>query len=149
MIEVISLKHLLTQIKHGFSVQKYKDACIALIAILLLYGFFHISGIGCPIKFFTGISCAGCGMTRAWYALLHLNLKEAFFYHPGFFLPVIALFLFLLKNKLNKTFYKIFMGIIVFLFILIYFYRMFTQNSDIVVFSPDQSIIVRIFNYLK
>ena len=30
----------------------------------------YVTGIGCPIKFWTGVSCPGCGMTRAWLAAL-------------------------------------------------------------------------------
>ncbi|MDE7047571.1 MAG: DUF2752 domain-containing protein, partial [Lachnospiraceae bacterium] len=49
--------------------KKGKELCnllSAIAAVLMVYGLFTVLGIGCPIKFITGISCMGCGMTRAW-----------------------------------------------------------------------------------
>ena len=36
----------------------------------------------CPLVIFTGFPCPMCGMTRAGFALLHLEFKEAFHIHP-------------------------------------------------------------------
>ena len=48
----------------------------------------------CPIRFLTGIPCPGCGMSRAWLAVLQLDIAAAFSYHPMFWvLPVLALFI--------------------------------------------------------
>lgn len=38
--------------------------------------------IGCPVKFFTGVPCPGCGMTRAVGAVLRLRFAEALRCHP-------------------------------------------------------------------
>ena len=54
-------------------------AIVAVVA-LVLYG----TGIGCPIKFLTGISCPGCGLTRAWLAARQGHLRLAVAYHPLF-----------------------------------------------------------------
>lgn len=43
------------------------------------------SGIGCPIRYVTGIPCPGCGMSRAAFALLHLDFAGAFAAHPMVF----------------------------------------------------------------
>lgn len=53
------------------------------------YGYYSIwnyaiYGNNLPYKYITGISCAGCGMTRAWIALLHFDINTAFMYHPLF-----------------------------------------------------------------
>ncbi len=37
---------------------------------------------GCAVRFFTGIPCPSCGMTRAMLALLRLDFRAAFYYHP-------------------------------------------------------------------
>lgn len=50
------------------------------VAALVLY----LIGVGCPIKFMTGVSCPGCGMTRAWLELARGHLAAAFAYHPLF-----------------------------------------------------------------
>ncbi len=38
--------------------------------------------IGCPFRFFFGICCPGCGMTRAILALLRLDFSNAWDAHP-------------------------------------------------------------------
>ena len=35
----------------------------------------------CPIQRFFGVSCFGCGLTRAFIAILHFDLKTALHYH--------------------------------------------------------------------
>ena len=37
---------------------------------------------GCPIRLVTGVSCAGCGMTRALHALAHGEVLRAFSMNP-------------------------------------------------------------------
>ena len=67
---------------------KKRQNISALFTIAVFYLILEsVFGITCPILFLTGISCAGCGMSRAWIALLHFNIHEAFMYHPLFFLP--------------------------------------------------------------
>lgn len=48
----------------------------------------------CLFRTFTGLDCPGCGMTRAFYCLLHFNFAGAFRYNPFSFLlaPLLALF---------------------------------------------------------
>ena len=43
-----------------------KELICAATAVVVLYTAMESIGITCPIKFITGISCAGCGMSRAW-----------------------------------------------------------------------------------
>lgn len=57
------------------------------VAALVLY----LIGVGCPIKFMTGVSCPGCGMTRAWLELAQGHLAAALAYHPLFWaVPVVV-----------------------------------------------------------
>lgn len=128
--------------------RKIKDATIAAAAIILLYVFFHLVGIGCPIKFFTGISCPGCGMTRAWGALLHLDFAKAFYYHPLFFIPPFMAVVFLLKNKLSVKIYKFIIFTVFALFVIIYAYRMFGPYEEIVSIDLRKNILLRIYDFL-
>ncbi|OOM76142.1 hypothetical protein CLPUN_28660 [Clostridium puniceum] len=118
------------------------------LAMVLLYIFYNIVGIGCPIKFFTGISCAGCGMTRAWIHLGHLDIRGAFHYHPLFFLPIIYLFLYLYKDKIpHKTFiYVVAIGITIFL--IIYIFRLLNPD-DIVNINIENGFIYKIFKFIR
>lgn len=48
------------------------EVITSVAAVVVLYVILESFGVTCPIKYITGISCAGCGMSRAWIALLHL-----------------------------------------------------------------------------
>ena len=62
------------------SLMKEKRGMISAIsAVVILYIFLECFGITCPIKFITGVSCAGCGMSRAWLACLRFDFKKAFY----------------------------------------------------------------------
>ena len=125
------------------------EAISAIAAVVILYIILESFGVTCPIKYLTGISCAGCGMSRAWISLLHLNLRDAFMYHPLFFLPPVALIIMLCKSKINIKFYKIFMFTIVVAFVIVYMYRMIAGIDNIVVFEPQNNILFRIMRELK
>lgn len=48
---------------------------------------------GCVFRRLTGIPCVACGMNRAWHAVLRLDFRAAFRYHPMFWsVPVFALY---------------------------------------------------------
>lgn len=126
-----------------------RSALICIAIIIAIYAIMQCFGITCPIKYMTGISCAGCGMTRAWLALLHFDVKAAFIYHPLFFMPPVALVLYICKAKLNKKVYYFCWGIIIAAFIIVYLYRMIWVHDDIVVFEPWNNIITRTFTLLR
>lgn len=116
------------------------------LVIVLLYVFYYIVGIGCPIKFLTGISCAGCGMTRSWICLLHLDIKGAFYYHPLFFLPIIYFFLFLFKDKIQHKIFVCIVAIGMVAFIITYIFRLLNPDDVVVDININNSVI---YNILK
>lgn len=59
---------------------------VAVGALVLL-----LTDIGCVFKLVTGLSCPGCGMTRAWLAALRLDLPAALAYHPLFWVVPVAI----------------------------------------------------------
>ncbi|MBR3318571.1 MAG: DUF2752 domain-containing protein [Atopobiaceae bacterium] len=59
---------------------------VARSILAVLAAVFVIAHTGCPIKFWTGISCPGCGMTRAWISALTLRFDLALAYHPLFWM---------------------------------------------------------------
>lgn len=126
-----------------------KELITSITAVVVLYVIIESFGVTCPIKYITGISCAGCGMSRAWIALLHFNIHDAFMYHPLFFLPPVAVIIMLMKSKINIKIYKIFMFTIAGAFVIVYLYRMFMGTGDIVVFEPQNNIIFRIIHKLN
>ena len=125
------------------------EVITSVAAVVVLYVILESFGVTCPIKYITGISCAGCGMSRAWIALLHFNIHEAFMYHPLFFLPPVVVIVMLLKSKINIKSYKIFMFTMAGAFVIVYLYRMFIGTGDIVVFEPQNNILFRIIRKLN
>lgn len=80
--------------------KKLKEYGIPALAVLLVIALMYISGIGCPIRYMTGIPCAGCGMTRAAVALVLLDFKQALHYHPMVYaLPIFVALYFLARHK--------------------------------------------------
>lgn len=63
-----------------------KKRCRDFFFFCLLLGvyvaFITLTGIGCPIRFSTGISCPGCGMSRAVLLMLSGHFRAAFRMHP-------------------------------------------------------------------
>lgn len=122
--------------------QKIKDL-VALGAILVVYVGLAYAGMPCPIRYFTGISCAGCGMTRAWSAFLHGDPAAAFRCHPLFPLPAVAIMLWLLHHRIPVRLYRVLMLGIVLLFLTVYGWRLLDTQEDIVVFDPVNGMILR------
>ena len=98
------------------------EVITSVAAVVVLYVILESFGVTCPIKYITGISCAGCGMSRAWISLLHFNIHDAFMYH---------------------------MFTIAGAFVIVYLYRMFIGTGDIVVFEPQNNILFRIIQKLN
>ena len=70
------------------------------IAILFI-GLFIFYVYKCPIKLFFRIDCPGCGMTRAYKALLRLDFQTAFSYHELFPIPFIVLVYQIFRKKFS------------------------------------------------
>lgn len=73
-------------------------AVFALFVCLMLF-----SGVHCIIKELTGITCPGCGMTRAYISLLRFDFAGAFRYHKMFWsVPVLYVY-FLFDGRVTKS----------------------------------------------
>ena len=117
-------------------------------AIVLFYVVIEALGVTCPILFLTGISCAGCGMSRAWLALLGGNLAGAFAFHPLFWLPVPAAALLLFQKKLPRRVFRWGIGTVCALFLMVYLARMLAMDDPVIVFQPSQGLIGRVVSHV-
>ena len=118
------------------------EVITSVAAVVVLYVILESFGVTCPIKYITG-------MSRAWISLLHFNIHDAFMYHPLFFLPPVVVIAMLFKSKINIKFYKIFMFTIAGAFVIVYLYRMFIGDGNVVVFEPQNNILFRIIQKLN
>lgn len=73
---------------------KIITVCVCLAVLLLSAGGF----LPCIWRKILGIPCPGCGMSRAYTALLAGDIRTAFAMHPLFFAPPVILALCLLKK---------------------------------------------------
>lgn len=121
-----------------------KDDLKFVLIVILFYSLLHAGGIGCPIKFLTGISCAGCGMLRAWLCILKLDYSEAFYYHPLFPLPLVGLVLYLFRARLPRKLLELSFLVMVILFIGVYSFRLLAANDHIVEINPGYGLIGRL-----
>ncbi len=130
--------------------EKLKKFIAPAIIIILFYALLHIIGVGCPIKFISGISCPGCGMTRAAFSLLQLNFAAAFYYHPLFPLVFIMGGGFVLRTlkKLPKKAFDIITYACCGAFLFVWLVRMIWGDGEIVSFHPENSIFARIFSFI-
>lgn len=127
---------------------KVKDYIHLALVILLLYGVFHILGIGCPIKYLTGISCAGCGMTRSWLCVLRFDFSAAFYYHPLFWIPPFALVCVIYKQKMSKRLYNTMMFFIALMFIAVYLIRILDPEETVVKIDINDGAISRCIKFI-
>lgn len=117
-----------------------------LAGIALFYVLIEAMGITCPILFLTGISCAGCGMSRAWMALLCGDLAGAFTFHPLFWLPVPAAALLFFRQRIPGRVFRWGIGAVCMLLLVVYLVRLFAMNDPVVVFHPSQGLAGRLIS---
>lgn len=111
---------------------------------LALYVFCaYIFDIPCPIKYLTGLSCLGCGMTRACASALSLNFTEAFYYHPLWCaVPILVALLLTFHLRKNKKAFYATLFVCVALFAFIYVYRIVT-HSPVLSFNLQNGAIYK------
>ena len=124
---------------------KLKDCVKAAAAVAVFYGVLQLFGITCPIKFVTGVSCPGCGMTRAWLSLVfRQDLHAAFHYHPLFWIMIPAVPVFFLRERLPRPFTRLCLAAALLLFFSVYAWRMMSPDETIVCFRPRDGLIGRV-----
>ena len=76
------------------------------VPVILVIGViaFIYTRIGCPARYFFGICCPGCGMTRAAFSILKLDFAAALRYNPSIFVLPVAFIVFLFRKKIPRTF---------------------------------------------
>ncbi len=130
---------------------KRKDLGVFLLIVLLYIAVMSITGIGCPIRWFTGISCPGCGMSRAFFSLLHLDFAGAFRYHPLIY-PIILFvpyyFLGSEKTDRQKKVKKTLLILLAILAICLWIFRIFHEDS-VVRIDLSNSVMIKYLKQMK
>lgn len=125
-------------------------------AVFVILIFLILTRFTCIIKLITGLPCPSCGMTRAYLSLLHLNIKDAWNYHPLFwFIPPVILFIIISEKPLfhDKKKQALFLIAVFFIIFSVYSYRMiklfpnippmdYNKNSLIYTFYERLSLLI-------
>jgi hypothetical protein len=125
---------------------EYSAELGALGGVVAFYLLLFALGITCPIKFVFGISCPGCGMSRAVFSVLRGDPLKAFYYHPLWVTLIpfaFAFFIFYVKRMHRAL--NISIGIFGVLMLIVYIYRLFFLTQDIVVCDPQNGAVFKLF----
>lgn len=126
--------------------QKHRSALFGALLVAAFYLLLFTLGISCPIKFLIGISCPGCGMTRACLSALRLDFAAAFSYHPLWvLLPPIALLLLWESKKAKRLFLPTLLLFVLALSI-VYAFRLSGGGDGVIAFSPEDGFIYKQFS---
>ena len=126
-----------------------KGAILAFLAIFCVCLLRFVLGLPCPIQYTVGISCPGCGMTRALWSLATLDFSAALYYHPVCFaLPVFVAFLILFKAKGMKRSATVLLAVLISLLLAVYVWRLSDGNNDAVVCAPQNGLIARFIRHI-
>ncbi len=125
-----------------------KDRLLLMFYLAGIYVLFTLLHIGCPIRFATGISCPGCGMTRAYYSLLHLDFGLALHYHPLFMLVPLMVVLYLFDYSINPRLLRILWVFIIISFLTTYLIRLFILQSNVVTIDISSGIMIKLYQFI-
>lgn len=128
--------------------KKLKEAFSLLIGLGLYILLTSVTGVGCPIKWLTGVSCAGCGMTRAIFYALQFQFEKAFYYHPLFWMMPFCIICFLLWEKFPLKLRKSVIWTFIICFGAVYLVRLFRDNGSIVSIDVKEGMIARLWRRL-
>ncbi|MEE1011082.1 MAG: DUF2752 domain-containing protein [Acutalibacteraceae bacterium] len=118
--------------------KKYYPYLIIIAVLILFYAF-----IGCPTKVFLGVTCPGCGMSRAAEALLKLDFQLAFQMHPLIFFMPAALIILLIRKKIPPKIFDILLIVAAVGMFAVYFFRLFS-GSEVVYIDFKEGLIYKL-----
>ena len=81
-------------------IKQLKNKLVLTAAYIVVLLIFWLLKLPCLYKYFFNIDCIGCGMSRAYFSLLRLDIADAFSYHPMFWSVPIAYLYLLFDGKL-------------------------------------------------
>lgn len=123
------------------------------ISIGLVVIIYDTLGMGCPFRFFLGVSCPGCGITRAWLSFFKGDLSLAFYYHPLFLTVAPMAVLVLLRKNVDKRLFSVCLGIYIIAMFVVYAMRITDHTQDIVIYKPEtglyMKVIMGIYKYVE
>ena len=123
---------------------------IAVGATVIIFAVMIAWGLPCPIKYMTGISCAGCGMTRAVLSAIGGEFSRAFYYHPLWFLvPIVAVILSVAKIMKKDRLFDVTLWGFAIAMLALWIVRLIDRNCTVVTVDFDASVWARVVGMLE
>ena len=87
-----------------------------------------LSGTGCPIERLSGISCPGCGMSRALLCLLRLDIAKALYFHPLSVVMPFAAAVWMLRRMFSSRLLRSLSGVLIAAFLICWLMRLYAGD---------------------
>lgn len=133
------------ELRAGMTRKRVYGMMIGVLVVIALLVFYR-----CPLRLFMGIPCPGCGMTRAFWSLLHFRIGEAFHNHPLFPVVIVVAGYYFLekwgKIRFSQKTKQCFLILFSILFVIVYLIRLW-HGSDVVRFCPEEGVLYRFYQY--
>ena len=125
--------------------RKHQDLILVPAVLIVYVGASFILPMKCPILWLTGISCPGCGITRALISLCRLDFATAWQYNPMIYylIPLMPTLLVLYLRNAKKA-VETLLAISAALMILVWLCRLLL-HCPVLTFAPSQGFIPRLF----
>lgn len=120
---------------------------VGLAAVYFVLSLFEIPT--CPSKIFLGISCPGCGLSRAFMSVFRFDFAAAFEFNPLWPLVIVTVILLAVfwvkgKNQVLEITGIVFLVIA----LVIYIYRVAFTESPVVVWDFESGLIYRGYSWI-
>ena len=127
--------------------QRYRDVLYMLLFLVAYCAIAMLLSLPCPIRWLTGVSCPGCGITRASVALCRLDFRQAVYYNPSVFIVIAAVLLVIVFRNSRKA-KKWIVGTAAVMMVLVYICRMAIFKTPVLQFDPASGAIPRFFRWI-
>lgn len=117
------------------------DAVGIFFTVVILAAYYWC--IGCPFRFFLGLPCLGCGMTRAWGRILRGDILGAFYFHPLWGCPPLFIICFLWLRPKHRRLYRAVVLVMLLLFVGTFVIRLLA-HSPVVAIDYTNGILYKL-----
>lgn len=125
--------------------KKHSSLIQAILFIVIGVIVFFVFKLPCPSQYLFGVSCPGCGMTRAFLAAFSGDIARSFMMHPFWIalIPCVVVGFILHLKKKEKAFYIFTVSAIV-VYIGVWVVRLI-MGDPVVQFNLESGAIYRLF----